>query len=118
MTVIQKTYFVISSNVFQPYDPFSPTPPSPPSHPDFIKDPICSEKLPNWFVNSEKKYKKITLSLSSLFLERVKRMKNALAILLKIRVEWYQIHKLKWYQIQKVQPKWLYQITKIPKLHS
>ena len=69
MSVIQKSYLTVSSVVVPTYDPWDPTPYVPPTIPTVIKDPIASERLPDWFINADKKFKKIIRVLGSTIIE-------------------------------------------------
>jgi hypothetical protein len=53
MNIIQKQYFTLQCNIVPTYDPQNPIPPT------NLLEPICTEHLPVWFINVDKKYRKI-----------------------------------------------------------
>jgi hypothetical protein len=56
MSIIQKQYFTLESQIIPPYDPWNPPQPMTPTS---LLNPICSANLPDWFINADKKFKKI-----------------------------------------------------------
>jgi hypothetical protein len=57
MSIIQKQYFTLESQIIPPYDPWDPSPN--PITPTSLLNPICTANLPDWFINSNKNFKKI-----------------------------------------------------------
>jgi hypothetical protein len=53
MSIVQKQYFTLQSIINPTYDPQNP------NSPTNLLGPICSEHLPVWFINANKKYRKI-----------------------------------------------------------
>ena len=66
MTIVMKRYFTIKSTIIEPDDPFlPPQPPIPPPTSISIADPIAQNRLPDWFTNADKKYRKIVRVLGA-----------------------------------------------------
>jgi hypothetical protein len=59
MSIIQKQYFTLQSIIQPTYDPTTPNPAT------NLQDPICSEHLPVWFKNADKKFRKIVRVLGA-----------------------------------------------------
>jgi hypothetical protein len=53
MSIIQKQYFTLQSIINPTYDPQNPIPATD------LSIPICSEHLPDWFKNANRKFRKI-----------------------------------------------------------
>jgi hypothetical protein len=59
MSIIQKRYFTLQSITNPTYYPQNPIPPT------NLINPTCSENLPVWFENADRKYKKIVRVLGA-----------------------------------------------------